>query len=512
LSSHERAKGSDQGDSPIPPPLEHRGAEESVADARFLIDHIPCGFAVLDLRGKILFANPAFLGMVGQTESSLRQLYFQDLLLRGGKLFYETQLAPTLLLRGSVTEIAFDLVNSGGTHVPVLINASLHAGPAPESQQIFLAVFGAQQRRLYEKELLRARKEFEQIAEVVRRSSDAILRLTADGIVQSWNAGASQIFGFTSEKAIGKTLSSLFEVEDGDAVASAMEKLKVGQEAFIEVGSLARSGNRRDLSVSMTPHMEAPGILIAFSAIVRDVTSRKQAERALLQNEKLASVGRLASSIAHEINNPLESVTNLLYILQSRVVGEETRSLVTTAQKELARVSHIATHTLRFHKQSSSRTAIDLSTLAGSVLALYQVRLENSGISVTNDSADASPFFCFEGELRQILFNLVANAFDAMRGGGRLVLRCRDVTLQTSGRKGVRITIADTGLGMDKETLRRTFEPFFSTKGIGGTGLGLWITEELVRKNGGSIRIRSSICANRSGTVVTMLFQHQLLP
>ena len=264
-----------------------------------------------------------------------------------------------------------------------------------------------------------------------------------------------------------------------------------------------------DLAVSMTPHTEAPGVLVAFSAIIRDVTNRKQAERALLQNEKLASVGRLASSIAHEINNPLEAVTNLLYLLQLHVTDEETNSLVTEAQRELDRVAHIATHTLRFHKQSSDRTEVDLHSITDSVLALYQVRFENSGILVLNESADASPFWCFEGELRQILFSLVSNAFDAMRAGGRLVLRCRDITLHPSRQRGIRITVADSGSGMNNETLRQVFDPFFSTKGIGGTGLGMWITKDLVKKNEGTIRIRSSVRPGRSGTTVIMQFPNQ---
>jgi signal transduction histidine kinase len=220
-------------------------------------------------------------------------------------------------------------------------------------------------------------------------------------------------------------------------------------------------------------------------------------------------VGRLASSIAHEINNPLEAVTNLLYILESRVLNEESRALVTSAQEQLARVSHVATHTLKFHKQSSSRTMLDLGALGESVLGLYRARLQNSDIAVVNDWSRASSLYCFEGELRQILMNLVSNAFDAMRNGGRLVLRGKDVTLWPSGLQGVMLTVADTGTGMDASALNQIFEPFFSTKGIGGTGLGMWITKGLIEKNGGTIRIRSSVDPANGGTVVSMFFPHR---
>jgi PAS domain S-box-containing protein len=468
-----------------------------------LLEHAPCGFAVLEVTGQILFANDDLLQMTGR--SSLQGMSFQELLSPGGKLFYETQFTPTLLLRGHVSEITFDLTGPGNTRVPSFINARLRTDEFSHQKLILLAIFPAGQRRLYEKELLRARKEYEQIAEVVRRSSDAILRLGPDCVIQTWNDGAEQIFGFSAAQAIGKPLVDLFATGCEDPLTSAVADLRRGRQAAMEMVGIHRNGRRRDLSVNLTPHMEAPGILVSFSAIVRDITSRKLAERALLQNEKLASVGRLASSIAHEINNPLESVTNLLYILESRVTGE-TRDLVMTAQEELARVSHIATHTLRFHKQSTRQTEVNLDALIASVLSLYRARLESSNIRVLTDGAQASPLLCFEGELRQVLVNLVSNAFDAMRTGGRLLIRIRDLMRWCQPQRAVRITIADTGSGMDQETFAHLFEPFFSTKGIGGTGLGLWITQDLVRKNGGRIRIRSSNRPGQSGTVVTLTF------
>ena len=446
--------------------------------------------------------------LTGREPGALQGVCFPELLPPGAKLFYETQFAPALLMRRKLTEISFDLVCPDGTRVPTLVNAVLELGNGGEAPQILLVIFPAEQRRLYEKELLRSRKEFEQVAEVVRRSSDAILRLGADSTIQTWNDGAEQIFGLKAEQAIGSPLRDLFERDAEQALGPALSGLTRGREAALELTALHREGRRLALAVSLTPHMEAPGTMVSLSAIIRDITSRKLAERALLQNEKLASVGRLASSIAHEINNPLEAVTNLLYILESRVEGE-TRELVMTAQEELARVSQIATQTLRFHKQSSGRTKVDLGALCSSVLSLYRGRFESSGIATLNDSRNASRLLCFEGELRQVLVNLVSNAFDAMRAGGRLTLRIRDVILEPSGVSGVRITVADTGSGMNREALDRLFEPFFSTKGIGGTGLGLWITMDLVQKNEGRIKIRSNDTPGKSGTVAMLVFPHE---
>ncbi|HLI78024.1 MAG TPA: PAS domain S-box protein [Acidobacteriaceae bacterium] len=512
MPPHERSGEGDPGASPIPqlapPGAAPLGFAAAETPAQSLFEHAPCGLAALGTNGCFLSANAALLQIIGKSASSLQNICFQDLLTAGGRLFYETQFTPTLLLRERITEISFDLPGPDGTRVPAFVNACLYTDPGSGQKLILLAVFPAEQRRLYERELLRARKEFEQIAEVVRRSSDAILRLDPDAVIRTWNDGAEQIFGFSAAEAVGKPLTTLFAPGSEVPLTSAIADLRRGLEGAMEMIGIDRSGKRLDLSVNLTPHLEPPGILVSFSAILRDITSRKLAERALLQNEKLASVGRLASSIAHEINNPLESVTNLLYILESRV-DAETRDLVMTAQEELARVSHIATHTLRFHKQSTRRTEVDLHGLTASVLSLYRARFEASDIRVLTGSADVSRLLCFEGELRQILVNLVSNAFDAMRTGGRLYIRHRDVMCWSQSTRSIRITVADTGSGMDEETLARLYEPFFSTKGIGGTGLGLWITEDLVRKNGGRIRIRSSNRPGRSGTVAMLSFRTQ---
>ncbi len=423
-------------------------------------------------------------------------------------MFYESQLVPTLLQRGKVEGISLELRLPSAQQIPVFANAVLHRGADGHPDGIFLTLFDATQRRLYEKELLRARKEAERLSEVVRRSSDAILRFGPDGTIQSWNEGAIRIFGWSSAEVLGRSISSLMDDGAATAMQDAMALLGSGTQVVRDFAGVRKDGSTLDLSVSLTPHLEAPGTLVAFSAIIRDVTLLKASERALLQNEKLASVGRMASSIAHEINNPLEAVTNLLYILQSHPLPAESLELVTMAQEELARVSQIATQTLRFYKQSSSRVPVDVETLVQSVLALYRSRFANAGITASSDCKRASPFRCFDGEIRQIIVNLVANAFDAMKSGGTLTIRCRDTILFSGSRPELRITIADTGTGMDSSTLRRLFEPFFTTKGIGGTGLGMWITQDLVNKNAGRVRVRSSVKPEKRGTVFVLTFPH----
>ena len=458
--------------------------------------------------GVVRFANEGFRTLCGINEAAGVDFYFQQSLTRGAAMFYENQLLPMLIQRGRVAGMSLELRLPTGEHVPVFVNAVVRRQTEDDPAGIFLVIFDATQRRLYEKELLRARKEAEQLSEVVRRSSDAILRLTPDGMIQSWNEGARKMFGWSSDEALGRSITFLLEEDAKAQLQGAVGLLGRRLQVVKQLTGVRKDGSGLELSISLTPHLEAPGMLVAFSAIMRDVTSQKLAERALLQTEKLASVGRLASSIAHEINNPLESVTNLLYILHTRPLDSESLNLVAMAQEELARVSQIATQTLMFYRQSSSRVAVDLEGLVDSVFALYRARFVDAGIAAANDSKKASPLLCFDGELRQVLVNLVSNAYDAMKSGGKLTVRCRDTILLPEGNRGVRITVADSGVGMDEGTLRRLFEPFFTTKGIGGTGLGLWITQELVRKNQGRIQIRSSTRPNRHGTVFAMSFPH----
>lgn len=222
-----------------------------------------------------------------------------------------------------------------------------------------------------------------------------------------------------------------------------------------------------------------------------DITDQKLAEAALLQNEKLAAVGRLASSIAHEINNPLEAVTNLLYLAGSSDAMTDVRSYLSQAERELRRVSLIANQTLRFHKQSTSPREVSCTDLFGDVLAIYQGRLLNSGIEIEKRKRAHRSVECFDGEIRQVLTNLIGNAIDAMHGtGGRLLVRSREAHNWSTGQEGIVLTVADTGTGMPPKVLCKIFDAFYTTKGIGGTGLGLWVSRDIVERHRGVLRVR----------------------
>ncbi len=239
-------------------------------------------------------------------------------------------------------------------------------------------------------------------------------------------------------------------------------------------------------------------------AIIEDITDRKLAEAALQQSDKLAVVGRLAASIAHEINNPLESVTNLLYLIQGSKDLGEIQEYVDTAERELRRVALITNQTLRFHRQATSAGPAFCYDLIGDSLSIFQGRILNNNIQVEKLKRAEHPVSCLGGEIRQVLSNLIGNAIDAMPSGGRLLLRSREATNFRTGEHGLVITVADTGAGMGPETQRRAFEAFYTTKGIGGTGLGLWISKDIVARHHGRLSFRSRTTPGRSGTVFTL--------
>ncbi len=241
-----------------------------------------------------------------------------------------------------------------------------------------------------------------------------------------------------------------------------------------------------------------------MAGVTMDITDRVRSEIAIRNAEKLALVGRLSSAIAHEINNPLEAVTNLLYLLDGSPLGTVEKEFVSMAQMELARVSQIAAQTLAFSRQKNDREPTHLGELLDSALTLYNSRLHNAGIQIHRGYRYRQPVPCYPGEMRQVFVNLIANAFDAMRSGGRLTLRERLARHPLTNRLGVRITVADNGIGMGPAVKNRIFEAFHSTKGNNGTGLGLWITKGIIEKHRGSMCFRSSDHPLHHGTVFSL--------
>jgi signal transduction histidine kinase len=246
-------------------------------------------------------------------------------------------------------------------------------------------------------------------------------------------------------------------------------------------------------------YSDQAGVPLTMIGVNMDVSARKQSEAALQQAEKLAVAGRLAASVAHEINNPLASVTNLVYLIQTHsATVPQVREYANLAQAELTRVAHVVRQTLGFYREPAAAIPVRVADVLENVFALHGPQLRAKSIALEKQYRDHAAVTGHPGELRQLFSNLVTNAIEALPQGGRLRVRISGGSPQ---RPGVRVIVADNGVGIPPDQLRRVFEPFFTTKGERGTGLGLWVSHSIVDKHGGRIRVRSRFGRGRSGTV-----------
>jgi signal transduction histidine kinase len=234
-----------------------------------------------------------------------------------------------------------------------------------------------------------------------------------------------------------------------------------------------------------------------------EITDRKNAQEALIQIEKLATVGQMAATLAHEINNPLESLTNLIYLAgKEPALPESVRNYLTAADEELMRIAHMAKQTLGLYRESTAPQPVRMSDLLRNLLSIFSARIKNRRIRVNLEIAGEIEILAVAGELRQIFANLLGNSIDAVPLDGTIRIRVAD--MQKGQIRGVRITIADDGVGIPPANFGKIFQPFFTTKENVGTGLGLWVSKQIVESYKGSIGIRSCAGPGRTGTVASV--------
>lgn len=345
-----------------------------------------------------------------------------------------------------------------------------------------------------------------QLAAIVESSDDAIISKNLRGIIQSWNAAASRMFGYTAEEAIGQSILLLIPPELHLEEADIMAKLTAGQRIdHYETQRVRKDGQRIEVSLTISPVRDALGRVVGASKIARDISERKKTEEALRTAEKLAGVGRMAATMAHEINNPLEAVVNLLYLAASHPsLPETSRQYLLTADQELTRVAHITKQTLGFYRESATPQVTRVSQILDGLLLVYEAKIRNKKLHVDIAVPEDVEMTVVRGELRQVLANLLQNSIEAVHRGGHIRIRATKRHNHRSGDDAVQITIADDGKGIPEAGRRRIFEPFFTTKKDVGTGLGLWVCKGIVDRHSGSIRVRSRTTPGSSGTVFSV--------
>jgi two-component system CheB/CheR fusion protein len=341
----------------------------------------------------------------------------------------------------------------------------------------------------------------QQMAAIVASSEDAIASFTVDGIVTSWNHGADTLFGYTAEEIIGRPISVLVPPDRLEEFATDLARLNREEHVpSVETERIDKDGARITILLSLSPLRNERGKLVGASAIARDVTARKRTEEVLRRNERLATAGRLTAAIAHEIKNPLEALTNLIYLARQDATGRE--GYLERAEHEIGRLDSIAQQALGFVRETSSPERMDAGKILDEVLQLYLRKLQAAHIGIEKQSGEFLEIFGYPGELRQVFANLILNSIDAMRGGGRLRLRVvRAREWSGERRSGVRVTFADTGNGISARDLPHIFEPFYTTKKDQGTGLGLWLAYGAIQKHAGWMRVATRTTPGISGTV-----------
>jgi len=328
-------------------------------------------------------------------------------------------------------------------------------------------------------------------------SGDGIWGLDMEGRCTFVNRVAASSLGFRSEEVLGADLHNLVHRHSarsrrlGFIHCPVYEAFRGNRPAHQLADTIFRKdGSPLAVALSAEPITVAGsmrGVAVAF----RDVTQSRQQDEALRKLEKQAAVGQLASSIAHEINNPLESITNLLYLIRQAGLMSDVQEYARLAQDELARVTAITLQTLRFHRQYGHPSEVDMAELLNAVIVLYTGRLLVRGVTVELKLEATPKIVCLEGEIRQVVNNLVRNALEAMSEGGRLFVRLHAQRDWLTGAQGVRLIVGDNGEGIAASILPHLFEPFQTTKELTGTGLGLWVSKGIVEKHGGRIAFRT---------------------
>jgi PAS domain S-box-containing protein len=475
---------------------------ESQSRFQRLYDSNLIGIGYPDGEGCISDGNDALLRIIGYSREDL-----QAGLVRWDRMtppeYHELDLLHVVESneRGSCSPYRKEYIRKDGTRVPVMVGFARLGGGQAESIGFVLDL--SEQKRAEDS----AREREQRFSVLAESLPQLVWAASPDGDRIYTNQRYTAYTGLDTEQVLGAKWLELLHEDDVERTRELWQRAVDSGEPYLNEYRIRRhDGVYRSFLVRAVPVRNDAGEIERWLGSATDIHDQKLAEETQRRTEKLAAAGRLAASIAHEINNPLEAVTNVLYLaLMDASLSAETHMYLTMAEQELARVAQVTTQTLRFHHQSVAANRVDLSGLMDSAVALYASRFEACGIALAREYTSGLTLFCRGDELRQVFSNLLSNAFDATRKGGRLVIRIRaSGAWRGKGGAGLRVTIADSGDGIPAELRKKIFEPFVSTKDATGTGLGLWVSDGIVQKHKGRITLRSKTGVVNHGTVFSV--------
>jgi PAS domain S-box-containing protein len=334
-----------------------------------------------------------------------------------------------------------------------------------------------------------------------------LIRCGHDFRFLSANSAYAQIAGVPLDQIVGRRIVDVIGPDAWETLRPYIERVQKGERVEFEAPVPYAAAGLRHLHVVGMPEKAGEDV-VAWVVAVTDVTEYKRVEKQLQQVEKIAAAGRLAASLAHEINNPLSAVINVLFLLATRSdLDPASTSLISIANSEIARVSRIVKQSLSYYRVGMVAKELDLAALIEESLQVFSHKFHRAGITVKTKITPGTSIIGFADEIRQVVDNLLVNAVEATSRGGRFTLCVRQSrSWKNPSELGARLTIADNGCGIPKAYLARVFEPFFTTKAEKGTGLGLWVVKGIVEKHGGNVKIRSTDAAERSGTVISIFW------
>ena len=359
-------------------------------------------------------------------------------------------------------------------------------------------------------EALRASEE--RWATTLRSIGDAVISTCARGKVIFMNAVAEKLTGWPLSEAQGHDLEEVFNIVNEmtrEKPESPVAKVvRMGQVVGLanHTALISRDGTEYPIEDSGAPIRNQGGEITGVVLVFHDVVEKRKAEKAVRHSERLAVTGRLAATLAHEIHNPLDTVGNLLYLMDLAPDLQAARQHVALASQEVARVTQMTRHMLAFQRESSKPVPVNIAEIFDSVVALFIRKIEAAGIQIEKQVRFEQEFLGLPSEIRQVFANLFGNAVEAVERNGKIRLHACASRDWRTGQRGLRVVVADNGPGIPAEVRGKIFEPFFTTKGEAGTGLGLWITSGIIEKNDGTLRLRTVTRAGRTGTCFSVFF------